>query len=242
MNIELFFVRLDKILQTFKSYILLKIFLRYRVLASTEHRFVLNRPFATVVDIGSNRGQFSLACLKWAPKARVFAFEPQARPCHIYRQIFLSLGNFSMHEVAIGPSRCRNTMHLSASDDSSSLLPISNNQQSIYPGTEEVGVIQVDVAPMGDFISAGQLIAPAILKIDVQGFELDVLKGSESLLSRFSCIYCECSFIELYTGQKLAHEIIEWLGQRGFNLSGIYNLSCDYLGRTIQADFLFESY
>ena len=242
MNIDLFLVRLDKIYQAINSYFLLKVLLKYRVLVSAEHRMVLSNRLATVVDIGSNRGQFSLACLKWAPKARVFAFEPQPRPCEIYRQIFSPLSNFLLHEVAIGPTRCQNILHLSASDDSSSLLPISDNQQSIYPGTEEVGVMQVHVAPLEDFISLSQLIAPAMLKIDVQGFEFDVLKGSETLLSKFSFIYCECSFIELYTGQKLAPEIIQWLNQKGFMLSGVYNLSYDSFGRAIQADFLFKAY
>jgi hypothetical protein len=88
-------------------------------------------------------------------------------------------------------------------------------------------------------VSAGELDAAAMLKIDVQGFELEALQGCEGLLDKFAYIYAECSFLELYTGQALAGDVIAWLHHRGFALSGIYNVSYE-LGRSIQADFLFS--
>jgi hypothetical protein len=46
--------------------------------------------------------------------------------------------------------------------------------------------------------------------------------------------------MELYKGQALAHEVISFLEDFGFTLSGIYNLSYDKNGLAIQGDFLFE--
>ena len=60
------------------------------------------------------------------------------------------------------------------------------------------------------------------------------------MIEKFDFIYCECSFIELYSGQKLAYEVIEWLHQRQFNFVGIFNTSYDGKGQAIQADFLFK--
>lgn len=82
---------------------------------------------------------------------------------------------------------------------------------------------------------------PAFLKLDVQGFELEALRGCEDLLGHFSNVYAECSFVELYSGQALAHEIISWLRERGFSLSGVYNMGYDRNGRAVQGDFLFIS-
>jgi hypothetical protein len=79
----------------------------------------------------------------------------------------------------------------------------------------------------------------ALLKIDVQGFELDVLQGCEDILNRFSHLYIECSFIELYEGQALAHQIIAWLEQRSFILVGVHNLYYQKNGMAVQGDFLF---
>jgi len=61
-------------------------------------------------------------------------------------------------------------------------------------------------------------------------------------LSRFSWVYAECSFIELYAGQALAGEIVSWLRERGFDLAGVYNMSYDRIGRAVQADFLFRAH
>jgi len=78
-----------------------------------------------------------------------------------------------------------------------------------------------------------------MLKLDVQGYELSALTGCESLLRHFDWVYCECSYVEFYAGQKLAGEVIEWLAARGFALDGIFNPACDERGQTVQADFLF---
>ena len=80
-----------------------------------------------------------------------------------------------------------------------------------------------------------------MLKLDVQGYELEALRGCEELMSRFSHVYVECSFVELYKGQALVDEIIAWLRERDWCLSSIYNMTYDRKGRCIQADFLFEN-
>jgi len=93
---------------------------------------------------------------------------------------------------------------------------------------------------LADFVSGGDIKAPAMLKLDVQGFELDALVGCEGLMERFSHVYVECSFMELYTGQALADEVILWLKERNFRLRGVYNVFYDKEGQAIQGDFLFK--
>jgi hypothetical protein len=45
--------------------------------------------------------------------------------------------------------------------------------------------------------------------------------------------------VELYTGQALAHEVIDWLARHCFILTGLYNISYDKNGKAVQGDFLF---
>jgi len=78
-----------------------------------------------------------------------------------------------------------------------------------------------------------------MLKLDVQGFEFEALTGCESLLEYFDWVYCECSYVEFYAGQKLADEVIAWLKERGYRLDGVFNRALDQHGKTMQADFLF---
>ncbi len=239
MTLAVFFRRLDKLLQAFSSGQLANALLRQHVLACAEHRRVLRPELATVVDIGANRGQFALAARYWAPNSRVISFEPLPSPARVFRSLFAGDSRVTLHEAAVGPHAERREMHVSARDDSSSLLPISNLQSKIFPGTAEVSKVAVKVAPLGAFVKLDDIAAPAMLKLDVQGFEYEALCGCESLLSRFDFIYCECSFVELYSGQRLASDVIAWLSERGFRIKGMFNPAYDKRGQPIQADFLF---
>jgi FkbM family methyltransferase len=234
--------RIEKAFAILHSKKLLKSFIRYGVFPCAEHRFVLSKELKTIVDIGANKGQFALACLEWAPNAKVISFEPLPGPSQVFTRLFKYNQNVKLHKFAIGPRHDRVVMHVSAREDSSSLLPIGVRQIAAFPGTHESYQSHIELAPLSAFMNAGSIKSPAFLKIDVQGYEMEVLIGCQSLLSSFDTIYCECSFIELYSGQKLASEVIDWLQDFGFSLKGIYNVIYDSFGKPIQADFLFKKY
>jgi len=239
MKLRLFLTRIDKFSQVVQSARLLEALFRYRVLAGAEHRHVLSRDMSTVLDIGANRGQFALAVRQWAPKARVISFEPLPGAASIFRSVFYGDDQVLLYQAAIGPRPEQRTMHVSGKDDSSSLLPISSVQTAMFPGTGEIATTEVRVGPLEEFVKSDELRSPAMLKLDVQGFEYEALIGCESMLPHFDWVYCECSFVELYSGQKLASEVIDWLACKSFDLKGIYNPAYDRGGRAVQADFLF---
>ncbi|TRX01776.1 FkbM family methyltransferase [Candidatus Methylobacter oryzae] len=232
--------RLDKLTQALLSKRLIIALLLHRVLAGSEHRHILSKDLLTIIDIGANRGQFALAARQWTSKAHVVSFEPLPGPAAVFRRVFTGDSHVVLHQAAIGPEPAIQKMHVSARDDSSSLLPISPLQATLFPGTEEIATTEVRVAPLDEFVSAADLQSPAMLKLDVQGFEFDALRGCESLLGHFEWIYCECSFVELYSKQKLAAEIIDWLSCRGFHLIGMFNPAYNDRGQAVQADFLFS--
>jgi len=242
MKLSLFYLRLKKLLFVMGHPRLLRALIQYKILASVEHEPILNNSYATIVDIGANKGQFALACRALAPQANVISFEPLPQAVTLFRNCFKGDPQVILHHWAIGPTQSKALMHLSARDDSSSLLPMGDEQVKTFPGTQEVGTMDIDVAPLNHFLKPSDICAPALLKIDVQGYEFEVLLGCEDLLHSFDHIYCECSFIELYTGQKLVDSIVDWLYQRGFSLAGVHNMSYDDFGKAIQADFLFARF
>jgi hypothetical protein len=114
-------------------------------------------------------------------------------------------------------------------------------QSKVFPGTQEIGTYDVEVKPLDHVLSFADIIAPALLKIDVQGYEQQVLQGCVPLLPSFDWIFVELSFIELYAGQALAPQVIALLSENGFELNSVYTDSAAYRGgRMVQADFLFE--
>lgn len=213
---------------------------RHRVAAGVEHeRHLLGLDCRTVVDIGANRGQFALVARRCLPKARVISFEPLPAAAAKFHAVFAGDDRVTLHEAAIGPASRIATIHISRRDDSSSLLPITSTQVALFPGTEEAATAMVRLAPLREFVSSEEIQPPAFLKLDVQGYELEALRGCEDLLDRFAYVYAECSFVELYAGQALADAVIAWLRERGFNPQGEHNTVHDRGGRAIQADFLF---
>jgi FkbM family methyltransferase len=239
-SFSFFILRLRKLQIILLHPMLRRALFKNMVMAGVEHKAVINRPLSTIVDIGANRGQFSLAARQWAPQSKIISFEPLAAPAALFRKVFASDDSIKLYEAAIGPTAIDDVMHISARDDSSSLLPISSLQDKMFPGTSEVGTVNVRVAPLCTFVNESDIVSPAMLKLDVQGYELDALRGCESLLHKFDWIYCECSFVELYSGQSLAADVINWLFDRGFTIQGFYNPSYDRDGQAIQADFLFR--
>jgi FkbM family methyltransferase len=211
------------------------------VAAGTEHRIVLERlDFDLIVDIGANRGQFALVARKCFPNASIHSFEPLKEPAVVFRRVFASDPRVTLHEIAIGPDDKDMLIHVSHADDSSSLLPIAPLQSALFPGTEEKEERIVTVRRLDAVLRREDIEQPALLKIDVQGFEEEVLEGCKTLLPCFSHIYVECSFMELYAGQTPAHEVVMFLDECGFVLAGIYNLYYSNDGLAVQGDFLFK--
>lgn len=80
---------------------------------------------------------------------------------------------------------------------------------------------------------------PVLLKIDVQGGELGVLRGAERSLQHVDAVLVECSFVEFYDGQPLAHDVLDFLGEQGFRLTGAGTPTTDANGSVVQIDLLF---
>ncbi|WP_210163394.1 FkbM family methyltransferase [Niveispirillum irakense] len=216
--------------------------LRHGVGATIEHHTALRMVGtpATILDVGANKGQFSLAARAFFPSARIVAFEPLPDMAERCATIFKGDSAFRVVRAAVGPVAQEMTLHVAGRPDSSSLLPVGEAQARLFPGTRECATLQVPVAPLSSFLEEAEKTGPLLLKIDVQGFELEVLKGAVDILPQVTHAYVEASFIQLYDGQALAADVIAFLDKVGLRLAGIYNLHCDDQGQPVQADFLFQ--
>ena len=181
--------------------------IKNRVLAGVEHNSIFNNDINTVIDIGANRGQFSLAALN-IPNIKIFAFEPLDEPAEVFKEIFKDDSNVKLFKFAIGDTVGEVDMHVSSKDDSSSLLEISSLQNEYFPGTEEIGLKKIKVAPLKNFLTKEKIVKPALLKLDVQGFELQALRAAKFL--KIDYIYCN-AFISLYKNQSLVTDVVEFL-------------------------------
>jgi FkbM family methyltransferase len=210
--------------------------LQHGVAATLEHDTALrSHSFATVIDVGANKGQFAVyAHTRW-PKAHLICFEPLPKPRAKLERV--TGGQAKIFSCALGAEPGEGRMHLATRTDSSSLLALGARQKSIF-GMETSGELQVPIKRLDACVSTPTL-RPTLLKIDVQGFELEVLKGATDLLPHVDAVYVEVSYIELYEGQALHEDIERFLTEAGFSMQGRYNAYL-HQGEPVQADLLFH--
>jgi len=155
------------------------------------------RPGDTVIDVGANIGEVSIVCSqRVGPQGQVFAFEPHPR---IYRFLLgnLSLnhcGNVSPRNVALG--------------ETAALMLMSDDRRDDMNHLDASGTIPVTVTTLDGAVPSA---AVALLKIDVEGAELSVLRGATRTLAHAACVNCE--LIEAHCLRFGHHmgDVIAWL-------------------------------
>jgi len=84
-----------------------------------------------------------------------------------------------------------------------------------------------------------ELQGPAILKVDVQGGELEVIKGAGQCLNNFEFIVLEIGLVEQYIGQPIYHEYLNFMAERGFVTFDIIHTGYAETGLLAQVDMVF---
>jgi FkbM family methyltransferase len=215
--------------------------LRHGVAPSMDQATMLRAlDFDLLLDAGANKGQFTLMTTHVHPTVPVHAYEPHPGEAKTFRVIHRRNPKVVLHELALGESEGSADLIISKRTDSSSLLPAAKTLSELFSGTEPSGeTCAVRVSQLDAFALHWQSARKALLKIDVQGYELQVLQGARQALKHCAYVYVESSDIVLYEGQALFDEVKGFLEGEGFQLkSRSHEDIID--GRLIQADYLFE--
>jgi FkbM family methyltransferase len=215
--------------------------LRRRIYPAIEHVSLFEAvQFDTIIDVGANVGQFAIVAHALNRDAIIHSFEPIGA-CHA-RIVDLARDypRIRPRKAALGAQDGEATINLASSLGSSSLLPFDPKSQDVYPNITSGGKETILVRTLDGELSAEDLRGRTLLKLDVQGFELEALKGGPATLARVDMVYLEASFVSLYAGQPLADEVIDFMNASGFALRGIDNVDYGARSLPVQADFLFE--
>lgn len=174
---------------------------------------------ALIVDIGANEGAFSGAVLAVAPQARIVAAEPAPGPRGRMQRRLGSRPNVEILDVAVSDVTGTATFHLTAHDHNSSLQsPRAEMQATIDPGWAPLDEIEVRTMRLDELV-AGRTVD--VLKIDVQGSEMDVLRGGEAALSQARSVLLEMNFISQYQGDATFNALHAEMDRRGFSLINV---------------------
>jgi FkbM family methyltransferase len=198
----------------------------------------LTRP-DLVIDVGANRGQFCLAVASAADGARIVAIEPIPTEADRLRRVMSGYASLTVIECAVGARAGIADLHLSSALDSSSLLAMTSLQEELFPATHPAGVLPVEVRTLDEIAAEVPIGQRTLLKVDVQGCELQVFEGAPRTLARTLWVWCEVSFVELYVAQPLAGDVVAFLYRAGFRLASVGE-PVRARGRSVQVDLLFK--
>ena len=194
-----------------------------------------------VIDVGFNTGQFSSLALELWPLSTVIAFDPHPTASNRSAQLLSDRykSRFRFFNLALSNISGNANFNISSSPDNSSMLAPTNLNLSLYSQTKLVDSCSVKTDTLSSFAHL-YLGSCTLLKIDVQGSELQVLKGlKKSDYLSIYYIYIEVSDCELYEGQASRDELTKYLASFGYKPISFHNNN--YIdGRLIYSDILFK--
>lgn len=186
-----------------------------------------------IIDCGANTGAFSVMARRYWPAAHLHIVEPQPG-CRPALDLVAKRGNVSIHHVALGDER--GTLVLAAQPDSTS----TGAHVLLDKPHADHATISVDCVTLDDLVAP--FLTPsnrALLKLDLQGYELHALRGAPISLRSIEVVLTEVSFFAQAYEPPLA-ELIAFMDRHEFELHDIVALSGRRRdGRAHQGDFLF---
>jgi FkbM family methyltransferase len=196
-----------------------------------------------VFDIGANKGQYAMGIMDAGYKKRIVSFEPLSSVHAIIATESKKYPKWTVAErCAIGSEKQEIEINISANSVSSTLLNMLDTHIEGAPESKIIGKEKVQVFPLDEiatkFINDSKNI---FLKIDVQGFEQEVLKGAQNMLNKAKGIEMEISLVPLYEKQDfLLAEILDYMTKRGFTMVSIVPAFTDHkTGKVLQCNGIF---
>ena len=173
-----------------------------------------------VIDVGAHTGWFFHCWLDWCPQAQIVAFEPTAESFQRASELYGADPRVRLFQLGIGSQSGELAFNILADSQVSNsfLRPRPAAWQSIEYSTGAVSQRRVPVTTLDLFCSEHGVAGVYLLKIDVQGYELEVLKGATGILPHVGHVFVESGVQRLYEGAPSFAEICLFMESQGFHL------------------------
>ena len=184
-----------------------------------------------VFDVGAYRGDFAKLCREVWPKARLTCFEVLPHRVKELKAWSAADGNTEVVECLLG-AEIRSAVAFNVNETASSVL------NDTVPGAAPKNFYPMRT--VDEVIASSKARPPEFLKLDVQGYEYEVLSGAKKTLQDVEVILAEVNMLDLYKGARLVDELIALLRQNGFityDICGFHRRPLDEA--LFQADFMF---
>lgn len=168
------------------------------------------RPYYWIVDVGANIGDHTHTYAQWVPGGRVIAYEPQPEAFECLAWNTRNCPNVSLWRRLVGAAGGQATVTQDRRNQGASYVSVPGEQAPLLlPATEMVTLdAHLDDAPRLDLI-----------KVDVEGYELEVLKGAAQLIRRFHPVLClEAGLSQQQRYGHTQEELLQYVRGLGYTL------------------------
>ena len=210
------------------------------------HRFNLDLQ-NSIIDVGAGKGEFTSMFAKAFVNAKIYAFEPIRENFEEVKKSCSGIPNVILVNKALGAKPSHDEINLASNINASSLFELKTNDKRVIFSQNVVltGKETITVSMMDTEIPSSEKIN--ILKLDVQGYEAEVLKGGETTLKNTSIVVCEVSNHNHYVKGAKYFQVDEFLRLSGFTLFNFYPANveneqlCEWDCIYVKNDILKES-
>ncbi len=184
----------------------------------------------TVLDVGANIGQYGEFLRKNGYKGRIISFEPIGETYLKLKEISKNDSNWTVFNYALGDTEESKKMQVAGkvgkTDFSSFLIPNESAYNDFSISSKE-SQTEISIKILDKIIEELKLQKNARihLKMDTQGYDLNVFRGSTKTLDMVVSMQSEISFMPIYDGMPNFLESLECFKEKGFKISGIYPVS-----------------
>ena len=178
----------------------------------------------TIFDVGANEGQTLTEFRRFFPNATIHCFEPVAGTFKRLQDFAKQYDNYVLENIAFAEEPGKKTIRLF--DDYSSLNSLKDNLMNTKSNAIEE-VITMDT--VDNYCLAKNIKKIDLLKIDTEGYEINVLEGAKKMLSegRVGMLYCEVGLQKNNTRNTNLAVITDWLAGHDYYFFGLYQLVSD---------------
>jgi FkbM family methyltransferase len=193
-----------------------------------------------VIDVGANVGQFGLDVRRHGFEKLIVSYEPVQETFRSLSQTIKQHQPWKAFQLGLGDTESEKYINISGNAGlSSSLLTMGKVHIENFPESTTISTQKVSISTLDNQLQALDLDPEKILlKLDVQGYEAEVLKGAVKSMSRIPLCFLEVSIVPLYEGEITLLPILKLLSESGHEVIDVFRGLKTKNGQLLQLDIL----